>query len=608
MRTSPPRIHKPVIAAQLRILEHLLERFGRQTVGCCTARFPLPPQQVLEPEISSGDLFFNHRALILHHHWKKQHCPALTPDEKTRVAPVLQRISEQCPRRPVERPWNIPKERHSFLKPLETLLVDSTDWLARFLDSYARARFAARTGPALSDEAVESLGAGAQNASSESASLSVAMMLCCDNPRVIDYAVAAWRSRIAANRFDSAAGMLEEMLCQPLRRMRACDLFRLELGNALSSVRLRALLMLEKIGGLDDVGLMLDLLSVPAQGEDQTRERDALLRAACELSGARNLRMQAPTISTAITLYEDWLRRRKRLSASSGAFRRRYAAAEAAVFDFLLAQYRERPEAQHTAPFAVPAEAFADRRAILVYHQLGKTEIVGVKTEQEASKRASSILQRMASMNLQDSAKSFVDAGRVKSEEPVPVLKDAACLPSAAQLGIWQRIEEEILIRGTKNHSNMILKLIGDALSLGPALPEKAVYYLSCQVANAQAVELLARCENRSAVDYMLGAWRRRMSTRKLGPAHAQLFFLSAARREQVLEKFRREMLSAEKPKMRLAAIRILGRVGHIEDISLLSDILGLPRHRNEDPRERPAILCAMRRLAGMRPPPPVLV
>ena len=50
---------------------------------------------------------------------------------------------------------------------------------------------------------------------------------------------------------------------------------------------------------------------------------------------------------------------------------------------------------------------------------MGKSEVVGVKTEQEASKRASLILRRMSSMNLQSEAKNFSEAGRMRPDSLV---------------------------------------------------------------------------------------------------------------------------------------------------------------------------------------------
>jgi hypothetical protein len=301
----------------------------------------------------------------------------------------------------------------------------------------------------------------------------------------------------------------------------------------------------------------------------------------------------------------------------------------------------------------MPGEVFIDRRAIVVFHHLGKSEIVGVKTEQEASKRASLILRRMASMDLQGSAKNFADAGRVKSEAEPSRHAAPVKAVSAAQLELWQRIEEELVIRGPKEHWNLIFKKIEESLQLGRSLPDKAVYYLSCQIANPDALALMTRCDNKSALDYAFGIWRRRVvkplgvkprpryaaealagqvllsaaqdvpierpvavmplkkekgsnlaksvASRRLGPSRLVDFFCAPQWREQVAEKFRRELLAAECAKVRLQAVRVLGRTGSLDDISLLSDLLSLPRLPDEDPRERPAILQAMRRIANVR-------
>jgi len=621
---------QPHISAQLRILDYLIQRYTNAALAQRPARFPLP-QAPLQNSYSNNALFLNHRAMLVHHHLRNVGRPQTATEcaGDNRVVPVIHRLSSRCsneavPSTGLANDTSEPDCGLNFFRHVLTLMDSVADygtWVGRCMEDYARLKFALRLGPDLSDETVAYLGRCAENPSG-SAVLSIALMICCDNPRVIDHAVAAWRTRISANLKDDAARMLEEMLSQPLRRARAADLFRYELASSQSAVRLRALYMTEKLGTLHDIGLLMDLIALPKQSDEAPRERDAILRATCELSGARSIHMHATTEKSALTNYEDWQLRRKRLNSYSGSFRRQYIAAESRIYDYLLDHHHHSARGQQLARFAMPSEVFTDRGSVVVYHQLGKTEFAGVKTEQEASKRASSILRRMASMDLQSSAKAYVDAGRVKTESEAPILIDAATRPTPQQLEIWKRIENELVIRGTKSHCNLVFKEIGEALSLGPMLPEKAVYYLNCQIVNSEAIEYLARCQNRSAMDYILGEWRKRIRKRKLGvqpnsnkglverlgPARAHLFFSTPERRSAAAEKFRREILSADHPRIRLAAIRILGRVGGLEDISLLSDILSLPRLRNEDPRERPALLQSMKKLARRNNSDPVVL
>jgi len=61
-----------------------------------------------------------------------------------------------------------------------------------------------------------------------------------------------------------------------------------------------------------------------------------------------------------------------------------------------------------------------------------------------------------------------------------------------------------------------------------------------------------------------------------------------------------RAMLCDSDPFARLLAVLELRRVGTLDDISLLSDLLSLPAQPNEHPLERRAMLQVMRRLSGL--------
>lgn len=642
-----PPIDSKLIDVQLSILDHLIERHTAGSEALHAARFPLPHTLLLEdPQAGAGVMFINRRAMVLHHHFRHtSRTPASSEEMGQRVVPVVRRMARRQPRA-VRALYAEAAARNSGSFPVYREIrvsaslawnaaVEYGAWFGEIINNYVRVTFAPRVGPELNDETVAYLSQCAERPRG-SAWLAVGLLQCADNASVVDYGMAAWRARLMRRPPDLVLKMLEDAMCQSSRRRKTADRIRAELASEHGAVRLRALAMLEKLGNLDDINLLMDLACLPAQNDESPGERDALLRTMWELSGfsgwnpplntrpverGRGSRMSSAANSSSSNLYDDWLRRRKRLASYSGPFRRACVEGERQVLDYLLKHRRGAALAERPPRFPMPGEVFQDRRAAVVYHHLGKTEIVGVKTEQEASKRASLILRRMASMDLQNAAKNFADEGRVRSDEGSAQKADAARPPSAAQLELWSRIEEELAIRGPKAHCNLLFKKIEDALELGPALPEKGVYYLSCQIANPDAVELLSRCDNKTAIDYALGIWRRRVQVRrtplarrpapkdvkvpeaprKLGPSRLARFFLSPARREQVAEKFRREILSAGDARVRLNAIRVLGRTGSLDDISLLSDVLSLPRLPGEDPRERPAILQAMRRLAGAR-------
>jgi hypothetical protein len=642
-----PPIDRKLIDGMLSVLDHLIERHSVGSEALHPARFPISSRSLIDQsDVGAGVLFINRRAMVLHHHFRHtSRTSASNAQLGQRVVPVVRRMARRRPR-PVRALYDEATARHLDSIPIfrevciaASVLWNSAAeyvlWFGELINSYAKASFAPRVGPEVDDEMVAYL-TGCTEKPHGSAWLAVGLLQCVDNSSVVDYGVAAWRARLMKRPPDVILKMLEDALCQSSRRRKTSDKIRAELASEHVAVRQRALVMLEKLGNLDDINLLLDLACLPVQNDEAPDERDALLRTMWELSGFSGWHsplgaqkvaannggglMNSPVSLNSVNLYDDWSRRRKRLSSYSGPIRRKFVEGERQVLDFLLEYFKGLALSKRPPRFPMPGEVFADRRAAIIFHHLGKSEFVGVKTEQEATKRASLILRRMASMDLQKSAKNFSDAGAVQSDDVHIPRSEVSKPPSAAQLDIWARIEEELAIRGPKVHSNLLFKKLDEALELGPTLPEKGVYYLSCQIANPDAVRLLSRCDNKTAVDYALGIWRRRVEARrtpsvrkpqakdiktpepprKLGPSRLVQFFRAEERREQVAEKFRREILTADDPRVRVNAIRVLGRTGTLDDISLLSDVLSLPRSKNEDPRERFAILQAMRRLAGM--------
>ena len=111
------------------------------------------------------------------------------------------------------------------------------------------------------------------------------------------------------------------------------------------------------------------------------------------------------------------------------------------------------------------------------------------------------------------------------------------------------------------------------------------------------AIALLVRCGNASVLEYVLGAWRQRVLRKRRGPVRLAPFFFAPLWSGKAADRLRRELVTADSAKLRLHATRILGRIGVLDDVGFLSDLLCLPRWPHEDPRERPALLSAMRRL-----------
>lgn len=606
--------------ARVRVLNRLLACYRGAPEAAAPARFPFRP-----------GLSLTHRAAVVHHYLGGRAALNVQMPPAIRAAVILGRIAGVHPQSPAA-----PAAGGAAGWLLAQVEARSVYWCSGYwqdqlltrIGEAIRATFGQRyvyltilerlqLGPKVPDWAIMYMFERLDNPAS-AADAAAGLFVCCENECVLDYAVLAWRDRLAANGPDSITRGLQEVFFRPHWRAAAVAKIRAELASHNAATRLEALRLIAEMGDLEDIGLLMDLLALPPMHDEEPSERDALLYVAEKLAGLESGTVGGTFLSRHVvgvgeepasgpllgtprkparpaTLYEDWLLRRRRLTHLTHA-QQQYVAGHRNVLDSLLERCRGSPQADCPARFAAPPHPLAQREALLTYHQLGRAEARGALTETEAGKRAATILRRIRNLDPQSSARDFAAAGVVRAGEGVAVARpQQAATP--AQLQLWADLGAQLDIRGLKPHVNLIYKLIGSALELGPELPERAVYYLIQHLDNPDAVELLERCGNPSVLEYVFGAWRQRVLRQRKGPLRLLVFFLSPRWREQAAEKFRRELAAADNARVRVQAVRALGRLGSLEDTGLLSDLLFLPAWKNEDPRERPALLHAMRRL-----------
>jgi hypothetical protein len=128
-------------------------------------------------------------------------------------------------------------------------------------------------------------------------------------------------------------------------------------------------------------------------------------------------------------------------------------------------------------------------------------------------------------------------------------------------------------------------------------------------------IELLETCRNDSAARALVDAWRRRVETttqRKergsasdYDPFAAREFAKILARLELGIVRHQeraasrlRPLLADQNAEVRVAAYRLLGCVGSLRDVALLSDLLTLAPSASDHPRERVVIAESMHRIA----------
>jgi hypothetical protein len=283
------------------------------------------------------------------------------------------------------------------------------------------------------------------------------------------------------------------------------------------------------------------------------------------------------------TLYQDWQARRDRLASSerkSEADR-----LQIQLLDYLLERYEGALEAQRPAAPEVAMAAEVNERAVVVHHHLQHLG-GGPRSPVQAKDRVSSVLQRLAA---HQAGKESDDA----AEEP------HAAAAHRVSGKLWGKILRR-LRWGLKAD-----RLMKRALAQSPYLPASALQHLAQRAArqdreDLEAVHLLVRCENRGVYDLAARIWRERIlaGCRDAIWQRLEQFFDDPAHREAKLLRLRLE-LADERVAVRCEALQLLSRIGSLEDINLLADLLAIVPPEKVTAEEHSAILAAMQGLSA---------
>ena len=289
------------------------------------------------------------------------------------------------------------------------------------------------------------------------------------------------------------------------------------------------------------------------------------------------------------TLLEEWQWRRDRLHRSP-SIAARFGAEQIKVLDFLIGRYHDLPEAQTPVRVTPMMEFHVDQRAIVVHHHLWQGKIGGIKNPQEAESRVSAIVKRMASHALLDGA----ETGGAGAFAP-----DAQDAGTAFHPRVACKIYRWIHSGGRPG-----VAAIAASLANSPFLSRRVTVRLYEQIVKSgeedlRAAELLVRVQNRSAVNYAVCAWRELLGSGRKNEAWQVLNrFLAEMEPATAVAEAVRDSLADGNAQVRLAALSILARIGSLEDIGLLSDLLALPLAADEHPDERAALIRTMRSIA----------
>jgi hypothetical protein len=265
------------------------------------------------------------------------------------------------------------------------------------------------------------------------------------------------------------------------------------------------------------------------------------------------------SVSESTTLLADWRMRRDRLNSADCA-PAQFRETQLRVLEYLIGRYTDSPDALRPARFPAIAQFHSNDRAIVVHHHLGQGRVGGVNTEAEAERRVNGIFARMA---------DTTDAGPQTSESDQWIETVSTCRGERISNRAWAR-----LVRALRN--------------LGKV--EKV---------DMRAVRLFAASHDCNVASLAVRAWRKRVAAACDDQATTLLrtYLTRPTHREAALEPLR-GLLADDNPEVRLEACKLIGEIGTLDDVSLLSDLLSLPTSDDESPQERRALADAMHEIS----------
>lgn len=284
---------------------------------------------------------------------------------------------------------------------------------------------------------------------------------------------------------------------------------------------------------------------------------------------------------TAKTRFEDWQDRRQYLRSLEPDHPR--IALQLKLLDFLISRYQDSPAAHQPVRVGFRRELQWNDRRITVHHHLGRGNVAGAENREDAEQRMVALVQCMMSDEHHE------DEG----DEP-------ASLPAAPRIPIvYYNVDWQVRLGWNVDGA------IRRALAGYPMLSETCLKHLSARLTNvsredSSALELFLQCENRNILTWTVRIWRDRVAQEKFTGWITETL---AARirhsdnQPQAAELIR-ERLADDNAQVRIAASHMIAKIGDLDDIALLSDLLALPPSSDEDPNERDALIKAIRDLA----------
>lgn len=284
---------------------------------------------------------------------------------------------------------------------------------------------------------------------------------------------------------------------------------------------------------------------------------------------------------TAKTRIEDWQDRQRYLKSLASKHPR--IALQIKLLDFLISRYGDSEVAQQPVRVSFQRKFQWNDRRITVHHHLGRGKVAGVQNQEDAEHRMAVLVQRMISDERREDERSEPPKVRVAPRTPV----------------VYNNTDWQIKLGWNVDGA------IREALANYPILSETCLKNLSARLSDVtyddkSALYLFLKCENRNILAWTVRIWRERVvQGRPTGliteTLEARLLATDSHSRDAELI---RERLADDNAQVRMAACRMIAKMGDLDDVTLLSDLLALPPSSDEAPNERDALLAAMKSIA----------
>ena len=300
------------------------------------------------------------------------------------------------------------------------------------------------------------------------------------------------------------------------------------------------------------------------------------------------------------TLMEDWQQRRAQLGAQVSEANDQTIAL-LRVLDYLIGRYEGTETARVPARTPPLSVLEVNTRAVVVHHHVWSGVVAGVKSRGQAQERMASVLHRM-----QESSHR-----RANSEDAFPPEPEDD-MGEVPGITMPRALDREKTLRYAFAFHVGEIWAIKNCLAASPYLPEIAVVFLAkraslASIRNPESVALLARCASPYVYDLAAKALGKRAE--KVESDEVVEVLAALLRNPHVQELHYpgsvkaagarlRERLASEDRAERLRTIKVLGLIGDLHDVGLLTDLAALCQGDDELVEEHAALVTAIDRIS----------